>query len=1147
MRILVNSREKYQLDEQFFTSAEGYVTFPKIYLVRLFVDSINAKHDLINFPELAARASEINGISLINELAHHLFNQYQTEKDVNLYEELLDDLDEKFGLEVIDESLEEFIKEFPPSSVYNKEINAAEYLQIETDGVPNRTIAFQELIHTWIINSNPSFTKHLELFDDANLEKNTNYLELVDEVEKIVNEKIRFGPENLSLFELIRKPMKLHPNSIKSQLELYAKDWSAFIDSSYYYRILYALDLFTEEEKMRGLGSGESQVLLFDGLEEKYTQDKNWMPNVVMIAKNTYVWLDQLSKKYQRSITKLDQIPSVELDILAEWGFNALWLIGLWERSPASKTVKRWCGNPEAEASAYSLYDYIIANDLGGEEAYQRLNEMAKQRNIRLASDMVPNHTGIDSKWIREHPEWYISLEHPPFPAYKYSGKSLSDDPDIGIYLEDHYFSRTDAAVTFKRVDFRTGDTKYIYHGNDGTSMPWNDTAQLNYLLPEVREAVIQTILHVARKFSIIRFDAAMTLTRKHFHRLWFPSPGSGGDIPSRAGLGLTPEEFAKAMPEEFWRDVVDRINQELPDTLLLAEAFWLLEGFFVRTLGMHRVYNSAFMNMLRDEDNGKYRAVIKNTLEYDPQILKRFVNFMNNPDEETAAKQFGKGDKYFGICLLLVTLPGLPMFGHGMIEGFTEKYGMEYRRAYWNEEVDTGLVDYHKRVIFPIMRKRYLYSDVSNFLLYDLFTTEGYVDEDVFCYSNGVNNEFSLIVYNNKFSSTSGWIRTSTAYLDKESDVLVQKTLGDGLSLTSGKNRRFWIFRDQISGLEYIRKSKDIYDKGFYVELKGYQSIALVNSREVIDNEESHYSQLHDFLEGRGVPDIEETRQELMYESLHRLFREIYNLDEINSLITSIRKKNDLNEYWKANKKAISEFYEQVNLYTTSTTKSSNKKIEEHILQCLESETNSINYMLEMDVGFSDPNKEYKIGDFVPESVMEWGAIYAWLILHNIGLINGQEDKNNVARARLDELFLGMIIERQLANIPLNKTDLDPESNTNLIKILISHQNWYQENSEINPLPLMRKMLSDPEIHDFLKINNFQDILWFNAERYTILIRSLITILIITVIKENKDPFLLAKELKPLLLVYQAWNEGLSKSECQIERLLIHLENKLT
>ena len=105
--------------------------------------------------------------------------------------------------------------------------------------------------------------------------------------------------------------------------------------------------------------------------------------------------------------------------------------------------------------------------------------------------------------------------------GYTYNGPNLSGHRDVGIYIEDHYFDRTDAAVTFKRVDFRTGETRYIYHGNDGTHMPWNDTAQLNYLSPGVREAVIRTIIHVARHFPIIRFDAAMTLAKNTL-------PGSG-------------------------------------------------------------------------------------------------------------------------------------------------------------------------------------------------------------------------------------------------------------------------------------------------------------------------------------------------------------------------------------------------------------------------------------------------------------------------------------------------------------------------------------------------------------------------------------------------------------------------------------------
>ena len=462
------------------------------------------------------------------------------------------------------------------------------------------------------------------------------------------------------------------------------------------------------------------------------------------------------------------RFPTQELDILARRGFNALWLIGVWERSRASQLIKRLTGNPEAAASAYSLDDYTIAHDLGGESAYINLRDRAALRGIRLASDMVPNHMGIDSRWVIQHPDWFVQLPYPPFPAYSFEGPDLSTDGRVEIKIEDHYYNRSDAAVVFRRVDRWSGETRYIYHGNDGTSFPWNDTAQLNYLKPEVREAVIQTILHVARLFPIIRFDAAMTLTKQHYQRLWFPVPGTGGAIPSRSEHGLTKAEFDAAMPVEFWRELVDRVAAEVPGTLLLAEAFWLLEGYFVRTLGMHRVYNSAFMNMLRDEENANYRSVIKNTLEFDPEVLKRYVNFMNNPDERTAVDQFGKGDKYFGVCTMMATLPGLPMFGHGQIEGFTERYGMEYRRAYHDETPDEWLVARHEREISPLLHRRALFADVKEFLLYDFYTDDGRVNEDVFAYSNRLGEQRTLVVYNNRYADTRGWIRVSCAYAEK-------------------------------------------------------------------------------------------------------------------------------------------------------------------------------------------------------------------------------------------------------------------------------------------------------------------------------------------------------------------------------------------
>src|SRR5688500_11691440 len=600
------------------------------------------------------------------------------------------------------------------------------------------------------------------------------------------------------------------------------------------------------------------------------------MPQLVLIAKNYYVWLEQLSRKYGRWIKTLDQIPDEELDLLRDRGFTGLWLIGLWERSRASQRIKQRMGATDAVASAYSLYAYDIAEDLGGWGALENLRSRAWQRGVRLSADMVPNHMCIDSKWVIEHPDWFLSIPHPPYPSYSFKSENLSDDIRVGIYLEDHYYDKTDAAVVFQRRDHFSGDVRYVYHGNDGTSFPWNDTAQLDYLKAEVREAVIQTILHVARNFPIIRFDAAMTLAKKHIQRLWFPEPGAGGAIPSRAEHGMTRAEFDEAIPNEFWREVVDRVAAEVPVTLLLAEAFWLLEGYFVRTLGMHRVYNSAFMHMLRDEDNAKYRMAIKNTLEFDPQILKRYVNFMSNPDEKTSIEQFGNGDKYFGVATVLSTLPGLPMFGHGQVEGFREKYGREVRKPKWDETPDEGLIAGHDWKIFPILHRRSLFADVEQFFLYDLFTPTpqggkgGNVDENVFAYSNIRDDERGLVLFHNKFGDTRGWIKTSVAYLDKSTGDLKQKSLAEGLGLPF---EGYVIFKDYVTHLEYIRSCEEIWQKGMYVELHAYQHHVFMDWQFVDD---PNWELIHSNLNGAGVESMAAKWDEMFGEKEEEVVEEV-------------------------------------------------------------------------------------------------------------------------------------------------------------------------------------------------------------------------------------------------------------------------------
>ena len=123
-----------------------------------------------------------------------------------------------------------------------------------------------------------------------------------------------------------------------------------------------------------------------------------------------------------------------------------------------------------------------------------------------------------------------------PFSVISFNGTDLSRDERVGIYLEDHYYNRSDAAVVFQRHDHSTGDERYIYHGNDGTNMPWNDTAQLNFLKPEVREAVIQTILHVARQFPDAAVRCGHDPDAKRLSAPMVPEAGRRGGVSVACG-----------------------------------------------------------------------------------------------------------------------------------------------------------------------------------------------------------------------------------------------------------------------------------------------------------------------------------------------------------------------------------------------------------------------------------------------------------------------------------------------------------------------------------------------------------------------------------------------------------------------------------
>jgi glycosidase len=929
-------REKLAVDGLLF-SYTGNVVFANVAASRKLANQLNearaAQSGGQADPAKIVNAGALFAMGMIDELKHAFVARYRKEIDPAVLSEALKWFAARVGPDQVDRLLLNFVELFPNVEVFQGKLTAQQWLAGATEGLPNREAALEELMLLWITNINPAFAPFQELFDDKYLQAGTQYKSVTAGLPDYLSTRPPVAPEVGSLFQALQAPMLAAPDSITGQLEFIRENWQKYLGEDLT-RVLLAIDVLKEEDvaiwmrfnppapdrfghaaptwgsqgfigdEFVGYEEFSEYIVGPDGVRRKryeegyqaplveyeaFSADQAWMPNVVLIAKSTYVWLEQLSKKYGRHIHHLDHIPDEELELMASRGITGLWLIGLWERSIASRTIKRLRGHGDAVASAYSLKEYNIAEDLGGGAAYANLRDRAARYSLRLASDMVPNHMGIDSPWVIEHPDWFISKPDSPFPVYSFNGPDISPDSRVEIKIEDHYYDQTDAAVVFRLRHHANGHTRFVYHGNDGTSFAWNDTAQLDYSKDYVREHVMQVILHVARQFPIIRFDAAMVLAKRHVQRLWFPLPGAGGSIPSRAEDAISQEAFDALMPHEFWREVVDRVAVEVPGTLLLAEAFWLLEGYFVRTLGMHRVYNSAFMNMLRDEENAKYRSYLKKTIEFDPDILKRYVNFMSNPDERTAIDQFGWGDKYFGVATMLSTLPGLPMFGHGQIEGFTERYGMEFKRAKMDESENEGLIARHGHDIAPLLKNRWLFAESANFYLYDFWNDHGTVDENVFAYSNRMHGHRALIFYNNRYGSTRGSIHHSAAFMDKGSGELRQTSLADGLGLPADYEL-ILAYRDIASGLEYLRRATDLHHNGIGLELRGYQTVVLLHWREFHSSAEYPWDQLCDDLGGRGVHSVDDALLKLKLAPVHEALRQaisqasVYRFAEVSA-----------------------------------------------------------------------------------------------------------------------------------------------------------------------------------------------------------------------------------------------------------------------
>jgi hypothetical protein len=438
-------------------------------------------------------------------------------------------------------------------------------------------------------------------------------------------------------------------------------------------------------------------------------------------------------------------------------------------------------------------------------------------------------------------------------------------------------------------------------------------------------------------------------------------------------------------------------------------------------------------------------------------------------------------------------------------------------------------------------MKHRHLFAGVENFLLYDFFTPEGYVNENVFTYSNRFGDERALVVYHNKYESAHGWVRSSVAYSVKaeegDSRKLIQKTLGEGLGLHSNEDY-FCIFRDHVTGLEYIRSSKELCEKGLYVELGAYKYHVFIDLREVQDNQWHPYAQLNNNLNGRGVLNIEEALRELLLQPILHAFTELVNADMFRRLMESriILPQAELDQT------SIEEIEKKmINLLWEAKKFTDGREDEIAIARELRHKLEAILYLPIITSHFPrlQPKGVKAAAKYLNKKLTDapytWGTLFSWLFVHTLGKVVSQAGFSEQSRSWIDGWKLDKTIAEALTELGLDEATT--RRSVILVKLLTNHQRWFDQKAIY---PVVEKLLKDSETQQFLMVNRYNDILWFNQEAFEELAWWL---MLVSAIEIGFDPLRPVKELMRGLercwSMIQTLQEAGEKSEYQVEKLL--------
>lgn len=345
---------------------------------------------------------------------------------------------------------------------------------------------------------------------------------------------------------------------------------------------------------------------------------------------NTWVWLNELAQRYGRALN-LGNLPDECIEQISAWHPDAVWLMGVWERSPRGRVIARQHPDLQFEfqrvlpnftpddvvGSPYAIHRYVVDSYLGGPEGLAAFRAQLRERDIALILDYVPNHVALDHPWTLDCSACLLHGTQADLKARSASFYVVPENGDI------------------------------IAHGRDPYWPSWTDTAQVNAFSPEGRNAALQTVLDIADQCDGVRCDMAMLVVNRVFAQTW------NVDTPPAT---------------EFWDEVIRPVKAQHPDFAFMAEVYWDMEAE-MQTLGFDYTYDKRLYDRLLHEPV----YTVRDHLLADSAYQRKMVRFVENHDEARAINSFGP-EKSLAAATLTVSLPGAKLLHEGQFEGRSVK-----------------------------------------------------------------------------------------------------------------------------------------------------------------------------------------------------------------------------------------------------------------------------------------------------------------------------------------------------------------------------------------------------------------------------------------------------------------------------------------